>query len=260
MGTHLLLWTLGIGIAAFFTAAAARLLDQKRSTWPLLRRLVLASLAMPTIYLGCLLAIAAFLAATNKRDRAGLLHRFPAYLREVLLMPALKLWICGAICAAILGYFSGPPGERQLTSRGGRVLLVLISVIALSAIMVPSGLEYWVRTGHMANVFVLFFMAFAFRAGGLPLAIMQMVSLRRHGLDGLRQMRTFTPGFGVLVAAGGFIWHGSIATRPGAWASWLLTASALAGVLVAWLNGQRALRAGEERLQQLRARKQPADQ
>jgi hypothetical protein len=263
MSSHLLLWALGIGMAAYFTALTAGFLDNRRPHWPLFQKLIVASLAMPAIYSGFLLLIALPIATFGASDRDRALAKVPSYLHEAVLIPALKLWLCGAVSAALLGCFRARSSQGSSTSPFGRLFLTFICVVALSAIIVPMGMHYWIGTGHISPVFLLFFMALAFLTSGLPLAVLQLISLRRHGLEGLRQIRVFFPAFGVLVAAGGYIWHGAIAERPGAWAAWPLTLSALAGVLVAWLNGQRALRVGEAKriqvLQQIRAQKQSPD-
>ena len=234
-------------MSAFLSAAAARYLDEKRPSWPLLKRLLVASLTTPVAYSAFLLLIALPVAMLTLSDRARALKNLPSYLREAILIPDINLWICGAICVAILGCFGGSPSAHRLTSRRGSVFLVVISVVAQSAILAPMAMEFWLRTGRIAFPFMMWLCALGFLVGGLPLAGLQIVSLRQGGAPSLRRAQRFIPAYAMLIAGGGYLWHGLIAERPGGWSAWLLTTSALTGVMIGWFNGRRALHVAELR-------------
>lgn len=134
MEKHLLLWTLGFFIASCATAFSAGILDKLRPAWPLSRRLILASLTTPV---GWLVFQVVILRAVFKdqRAQAGLVRLWPSYLQEVVFEPALKLWVCSAVCAAFLWHTRPGSNAYSRNSRLGYLGLHALFLGCAAAIL-----------------------------------------------------------------------------------------------------------------------------
>src|SRR5690348_3654022 len=186
MYDFLLLPMLGLCTASFFTAVGDRFLARKLPDCPLGRRLALASLAAPAAWIA-FQALTLTIILPQPGVYAGLMSKWPLYLQDVLFGIALKLWICGAICAAVLACYRKVAGDPQVSQRQAQLGLLNIGGALAAAILLPLALDYWIETGQLSGAFVLFVMAWAYLLGGLPIAAAALALLRLAGPAGLRR-------------------------------------------------------------------------
>jgi hypothetical protein len=243
MYDFLLLPMLGLCTASFFTAVGDRFLARKLPDCPLGRRLALASLAAPAAWIA-FQALTLTIILPQPGVYAGLMSKWPLYLQDVLFGIALKLWICGAICAAVLACYRKVAGDPQVSQRQARVGLLNIGGALAAAILLPLALDYWIETGQLSGAFVLFVMAWAYLLGGLPIAAAALALLRLAGPAGLRRFgEPIAAVYWAVVAWRGYTWHSAVVGRPGASAVILVEFCAFAGVHMAWFAIRRANRA-----------------
>jgi hypothetical protein len=240
MYDFLLLPALGLITASFFTAIGDRFLATKLPGWPLGRRLALASLATPTAWIASQALVLAII-LPQPSVYTGLMSKWPLYLQDVLIGIALKLWICGAICAAVLACYRNVARDPQLSQGQARAGLLNIGGALAAAILLPPALDHWIESGQLGGAFVLFVMAWAFLLGGLPIAAAALALLRLAGQAGLRRFgEPIAAIYAAVVAWRGYAWHSAVLGRPGASAVILVEFCAFAGVLTAWFAIRRA--------------------
>lgn len=243
MYDFLLLPAVGLSIASFFTALGDRFLAKRLPDWTLGRRLMLASLAMPLVWT----AFQAFTLAIilpQPGVYAGLMSKWPLYLRDVLFGIAFKLWICGAICAAVLACYRNGKRDPETTEREARVGLLNIGGAIGAAILLPPALDHWIQSGNLSGPFVLFVMGWAYLGGALPIVATALALLRFKGADGLRRYGEPVAGiYAVVVAWRGYVWHSAVAAQPGASAITVVEICVFCGVLSAWFVVRRANKA-----------------
>jgi hypothetical protein len=247
-----MLWILGLGTAAAFTAAAAKFLDARFPSRPLWQRLVLASLTLPLAWTAFNLIIFPVV-ALSLPDRSRVVRMLPAYLHEVILRPGLNLWICGAICAAFLGYYRHRTASGSETSQGARYLLLTFFFLSSMAVVMPIGMEVWFDTGRVGAKFALAAIDLALLVGAIPVIAVGFTFLQHSGVAGFRVIHPFAAAYATMIAGSGLLWHRAMASHAGASAVWLLMGAALFGVFGAWLIGLYALRVGEARGAEVRA-------
>ena len=241
-----MLWALGLFAASFSTAFSAGFLDRTRPEWSLWHRLLLASFATPfgwTAFQAAILPIV--LADVEARSRFGAL--WPSYLDDVVVEPALKLWLCGALCAVFLWHVRSGSSESIGNSRRGYLGLYCLCLSCAAAILLPIGTEQWIDTGQIGGRFALTILACAFLVGFMPVAAVTFGLLYAAGAAGLRRAgEPFAAIYGLAIAWGAYAWHGLVANRPGASAIIPMAVSALFGVLTGWIIVRRANRAARQ--------------
>jgi hypothetical protein len=257
MNDDVTLWTAGLCTAALVTAIGARLLDRMRADWPLSRRLILASLATPLGWIAFQGMILPFV-VSDPKAHAGFMRRWPLYLQDVVLTPALGLWVCGLFCAAVLAYFqTRPTNDHGTTMRGQRWLLRLCGACA-AGIVLPIAMEVWIDTGQISGRFALFVLLSAFFAGLMPVIAASWILLRVTGATGVRRFgEPVVALYAITIAWRGYVWHDGAASRPGASAITAAEICALVGVFLGWLAIHRDIRASAfDRIEAARDRRQ----
>lgn len=243
-----MLWALGLFTASTATAFTARFLDRKRADWPLSRKLVLASVTAPlgwVIFQAAILPIA--LGDANGRARFG--SMWPAYLRDVVLEPALKLWLCSGLCAAVLWQLRSRRTGGPADLKRGYLALYCLFLACGAVILLPIAMEEWINIGQLDARFVLAILAFAFLAGNLPVVGVAVALLYAAGAKGLRRIgEPFAAIYAVSIGLVALYWHSAVAARAGASAIVPVAAAALFGVVTGWIIIRRANRGGQTAL------------
>lgn len=244
MKNHLLLWTLGLLTAAFVTAIAARLIDRLLSGWPLARRMALASLATPIVWVAFQALILPIVLA-NPKVHAGFLRQWPAYLLEVVLQPAMKLWVCGALCAAALTFFQSRSKDvPAMAAARGQMRLRLFSGLCAAAVLLPIAMELWIERGRIAPFYEVVVLGWAFLIGLTPVGAAAFALLRFGGARALRRAgEPLAVIYAIVIAWSASVWHAAVARQPGASAVTGVEISTLVGVFVGWLAIRRGNRA-----------------
>jgi hypothetical protein len=257
MNDHVMLWAVGLCTAAFVTAIGARVLDRICPDWPLSRRLFVASFATPfgwVVFQAIILPIV----APDPKAHAGLLRQWPLYLQDVVLTPALGLWVCGLFCAAVLAYFhTRSRKDHGTTTRGQRWLLRLSGACA-AGILLPMAMEVWIDTGQISGRFALLVLISAFFAGLMPVIAASWILRRVTGATGVRRFgEPVVALYAITIAWRGYVWHDGAASRPGASAITAVEICALGGVFLGWLAIHRDIRASAfDRIEAARDRRQ----
>jgi hypothetical protein len=241
MGQHLMLWELGLFAASFATAIGAAFLDRVRPNWALWQRLGLASLAAPLGWMAFQAVILPFI-LTDPEAHAGFVRQWPLYLREVVLTPASKLWICGALCSGFLAWRQSRTGDRPFANWIAELDLLHFSGLCAVAILLPLAMEYWIETGQISGVFAFFVLACAFFAGFIPAVVASLLLLRFTGASGLGRFGKPIIGvYALIIAWRGYSWHNLVADQVGASAVVAVEIAALSGVFAGWLAVRRAI-------------------
>jgi hypothetical protein len=241
MQSHLLLWMLGLCTASVATAASARLLDSLKPEWAAWQRFVLASLGTPVAWIG-FQAVILPLILTDPEAHAGFLRQWPLYLREVVLTPASKLWVCGALCSGFLAWRQSRSGDRPFANALAELSLFHFGGLCAVAIVLPLAMEYWIETGRISGTFAFFVIACAFFVGFIPVAVAALLLLRLAGAAGLARFGKPVIGlYALLIAWRGYAWHNLVAGRAGASAVIAVEVAALVGVFAGWFAVRRAI-------------------
>jgi hypothetical protein len=113
-----------------------------------------------------------------------------------------------------------------------------------AAILLPIGMEQWIKTGQIGARLVLTAVACAFFAGNVPVVAVAFGLLYATGAAGLRRLgEGFAAIYALAIASAGLAWHSAVARDAGASAIFAVTASALFGVFTGWMVIRRADRA-----------------
>ena len=129
MPDSLLFPAVALCMACVLTVLVAQRLDRAGVDLPLPLWFLIVSLSLPMIWLG-LQAVVVRRILSDPNAHARFISSWPLYVQEVLLLPAFKLWICGALCAAVLAYFRRPKKHRRLQALSQLGLLYTGGAIA----------------------------------------------------------------------------------------------------------------------------------
>jgi hypothetical protein len=217
---------LAIGFSAVVTAWSAPLVDRALPGWRLWQRLALASLITPALYTVFQLVIFGFL--------GGLPQLFERKaLSEVLVGPALRLWACSALCVGALGLLRARSSDQALAGHASHGALVGIFFACCAAIVLPIAMRTWIDTGDIAYSFLLVILLCSV-IGTFATVVFGAVALFwQFGGAGLRWAMPAACAYAAYIIIVAFRWHEANAAKPGAWAIFAVSASALFGVLVA---------------------------
>jgi hypothetical protein len=251
MPDSLLLPAIGLCVASVLTVAGSWLVDRFRPGLPPALWFLIVSLSTPLAWIA-LQGVILSVILRNPAVSAGFARKWPLYLEEVLFGIALKLWLCGAVCAAVLAFFrrrsDDDPSGWALAQWGG---LQAGGAIA-AAILVPSSMEYWIDNGNLNPRFLLVTLAYSFLVGLVPVIVAGLAILRVGGNVAVR--RYAEPMIALYAAAilwRGYLWHQAVVNYPGSWAVIAVQICALCGVFVGWGAVRRANRASAAALAQL---------
>lgn len=238
-----MLLAVGLFAGSIGTAIGAAFLERVRPNLALWQMLGLASLTAP---LGWILFQAGILPIVlqDPQARARFGSIWPSYVRDVVLEPALKLWLCGGICAAFLWLMRArSDGKFASNSILGYRGLRGLSLACAAAILLPIGMELWVDNGRIGWRGWLLLPFCGFLAGFLPVSSVGIGLFLLWGRRGLRWAETFAPIYALAVGVGASLWYGSRLGRPGAWSILMVASFAIIGIIGGWLRIQRALSA-----------------
>ena len=139
MPDSLLFPAVALCMACLLTVLVAQRLDRAGFDLPLPLWFLIVSLPLPMVWFG-LQAVAVRRILSDPKVHAKFIASWPLYVQEVLLLPAFKLWICGAVCAAVLAYFkrskehirSQALSQRGLLYAGGALAAAILLSVGCS--------------------------------------------------------------------------------------------------------------------------------
>jgi hypothetical protein len=243
MADYILLPMIGLCVASMFTLVGARLVERAGWHLPLPLWFFVVSVSSPLAWF-LLQAFVLGIILPDAHLRAGLVHNWPSYVRDVLFGIGLKLWVCGALCTAGLAFFRRRFNESPERDARAQHALWLAGGAVASAIILPMAMDYWIQNGRLSGPFASFTLACAFVIGvapltGISLGLLRMGGTRIH----LRYAEPSAAFCGIIIVVCGYVWHHAVVTRPGAYAVIAVEICALVGVFVAWFAIRRGNRA-----------------
>jgi hypothetical protein len=136
MPDSLLIPAVELCMACLVTVLMAIRLDRAKLKLPMGLWFAVVSLTLPLIWFA-LQAVALKSILLDPKAHAKFVGNWPLYLREVVIPYAIELWLCGALCTAVLAYFRRSPDGRRseavaqlwmLNASGVMAAAILLSV------------------------------------------------------------------------------------------------------------------------------------
>jgi uncharacterized membrane protein YhdT len=251
MSDYLLLPALGLCIASILTVVGARLVQRAGRHLPLPLWFIVVSLATPLVWIAFQAVILAII-LPDPDVHAGLVRKWPLYLREVVFGIAWKLWICGAVCTAGLALFKRRSSDGPVRDARAQYWLLHLGGAIAAAIILPATMDYWIDHGRVNGRFAFVALGYAFFVGLIPVIATSFALLRMGGARAqLRYAEPVAALYAAIIVWRGYVWHQAVASRPGAFAVIAVEICAILGVFAAWFavrRGNRAAAAVAERL------------